>query len=434
MHSAAILVAVIAACALGCGQRATTTVATDAPTREIYLADAKEKQTVFKAGAASAVVTPPMGTHIAGDAKNRRFTGIHDDIFAKAVVLDDGATPVAFVAVDCIGLPYPTVQRIRRAAVEKLSGITLPEERIIVSSTHTHAGPDVIGIWGPDETTSGVDPAYLDHLVEVAAEQVAKAAAARRPATLHVAETESGEGWVVNDCEPGEVDRSVVVLQCLDEAGVNIATLTNFACHPTCVDGTVSEVSADYIGAFYKEMSALYPGEHLFLQGAIGGWIQPITPERTFALAEDYGKRFAADVLAAMDQMNPVDDTTMRFANKVFTIPVANEGFKQLSALGIVDRPMGDTVETEVAWIAIGPVQIATHPGETSPIHGWKTKELMDSGPKMVVGLGLDELGYILKPEYFDGDTMPHAEYLVSMSPGPEAGPAMMTALESIIP
>ncbi len=388
----------------------------------------------FLVGAASTTIDPDAGAFIAGDRKNRQFTGVHDDLYLKSVVFDDGATPIALVAVDCIGLPYPVVQQIRQAVAKKVQNIALPKDRVIVVSSHTHAGPDVIGIWGPDDTTSGVDPKYVDRLVETASTQVAAATVSRQPATLRFAETESGEGWVVNDCEAGVVDRSVVVLQCLDADGANIATLTNFACHPTCTDGTVSEVSADYVGAFYDEMSGLYPGEHLFLQGAIGGWIQPVTPERTFALAEDYGKRFAADVLAAMEHMNPVEDTTMRFANKVFTIPVANEGFKQLSALGIVDRPMGDTVETEVAWIAIGPVQIATHPGETSPIHGWKTKELMDSGPKLVVGLGLDELGYILKPEYFEGDTMPYAEYLVSMSPGPEAGPAMMAALESIIP
>ena len=388
----------------------------------------------FLVGAASATVNPPVGAFIAGDRKNRRFTGVHDDLHAKAVVFDDGAMPVALVVVDCIGLPYPAVQRIRRAAMAKVSAIELPEERIVVVSTHTHGGPDVVGIWGPDDSTSGVDPAYLDRLVDTAAAQVAAAVKARMPASIRFAETESGEGWVVNDCEPGEIDRSVVVLQCLDAEERSIATLTNFACHPTCIDGTVSEVSADFLGSFYEELGNLYPGEHLFLQGAIGGWIQPVTPERTFDLAEDFGRRFAADVLAALEETKPLDGTRIRFANKVFEVPLANDGFRQLSALGVVDRPMGETIETEVAWFSIGPAQFATHPGETSPVHGWETKALMDSGPKLVLGLGLDELGYILEPAYFESDTMPHAEYLTSMSPGPEAAPAIMAALESIVP
>jgi len=389
---------------------------------------------IFAVGAASATINPPAGAFIAGDRKNRRITRVHDDLSAKAVVFDDGVLLVALVAVDCVGLPYPTVQRIRRAAAAMVEGIELPEERIVVVSTHTHGGPDVIGIWGPDETTSGVDPAYLDRLVDTAAVQVAAAAQARKPASIRSAETESGEGWVVNDCEPGEIDRGVVVLQCLDAEGQSIATLTNFACHPTCIDGTVSEVSADFLGSFYEELGNLYPGEHLFLQGAIGGWVQPVTPERTFDLAEDYGKRFAADVLTALEETKPLDDTRIRFANKVFEVPLANEGFKQLSAMGVVDRSMGETIETEVAWFSIGPAQFATHPGETSPVHGWKTKGLMDSGPRFILGLGLDELGYVLKPAYFESGAMPHAEYLTSMSPGPEAAPAIMAALKSIIP
>jgi neutral/alkaline ceramidase-like enzyme len=388
----------------------------------------------LRVGAASAIVNPPVGTYIAGDAKNRRFTGVHDDLYSKAVVFDDGATPLAVVVVDCIGLLWPTVNEIREAAAARLTDIDLLAERIIITSTHSHAGPDVIGIWGPNETTTGRDEEYMTQLVETTAKVIVEAASKREPATLYYGEGESGEGWVVNDCEPGEVDRAVAVLQCVDAEGASIATLTNFACHPTCVDGTISEVSADYIGTFYKEMADLYPGEHLFLQGAIGGWIQPDTPERTHALAETYGKTFAADVLAALETRKPLDGTAIRFANRIFEVPVENEGFKQLGAMGIVPRQFTDGVRTEVAWFSIGSAHFATHPGETSPIHGWATKELMQTGPKFVLGLGLDELGYILKEEYFDDAGMPHAEYLTSMSPGRQASSVIMAQIEAIIP
>ena len=109
--------------------------------------------------------------------------------------------------------------------------------------------------------------------------------------------------------------------------------------------------------------------------------------------------------------------------------------FAKTQGLNLVPRPLGDTIETEVAWFSVGDAQFATHPGETAPAFTWATEELMDSGPKFVLGLGLDQLGYILKPEYFDDpEAIPHAKYLTSMSPGPDAGPSMMAALESIIP
>jgi hypothetical protein len=52
-----------------------------------------------------------------------------------------------------------------------------------------------------------------------------------------------------------------------------------------------------------------------------------------------------------------------------------------------------------------------------------------------VLGLALDALGYILKPEYFDaGAAFPSAEYLTATSLGPRTGPLLLDALESIVP
>jgi hypothetical protein len=240
-------------------------------------------------------------------------------------------------------------------------------------------------------------------------------------------------GWAVNDCEPADLDNTVTVLQALDTSGKSIATLTNFACHPTVLDGSTTLVSADWVGTFYKVMCAALPGEHLFLQGAIGGWIQPIAPKRTFEQAEIYGTDLGEKTLAALKQTTPLSATGIRFANKVFTVPVANEGFKQLAAAKVIPRPLTDTVETEVAWFAIGPAQFATEPGETAPLYAREAQELMKTGPKFILGLGLDELGYILKPDYFGGN-YPHVEYLTATSPGPQAGPVMMDALKGIIP
>ncbi|NIA12509.1 MAG: hypothetical protein GWP08_00415 [Nitrospiraceae bacterium] len=102
---------------------------------------------------------------------------------------------------------------------------------------------------------------------------------------------------------------------------------------------------------------------------------------------------------------------------------------------GLVPREFGDTIKTEVAWFAVGPAQFATHLGETAPEFATQTRALMDTGPKFVLGLGLDHLGYICPERYFENtDAIPHAKYLVSMSPGPQAGGTMMDALAAIIP
>jgi hypothetical protein len=388
----------------------------------------------LRAGAASIDINPADGTFLGGYGKNRKSTGVHDNLYAKAVVFDDGTTPIALVILDSVGTQYDTIQAIRKRASALTKAVSIPPERIIVCSTHTHCSPDNIGIYGPDDTTTGRDEKYLAEMTEKAAAQVAAAAEALQPIDLVWATTTGGD-WAVNDCEPGVVDKVVTVLQCLGADKKPVATLTSFACHPTVLDGKISEVSSDWVGSFYTDMAAALPGEHLFLQGCIGGWIQPETPARTFPLAKKYGSDLATRTLEAAAKSKPVKGEAIRFANKVFQMPNENPAFKAMAELKLVPRPMGDHIETEVAWFAVGDAQFATHPGETAPTFGWQTKALMDSAPRVVLGLGLDQLGYILRPDYFvDPESIPHAPYLTRTSAGPSAGPAMMDALKAIIP
>lgn len=389
----------------------------------------------LRVGTASATIDPPDGSYLAGYDLNRKSTGIHDHLHAKAVVFDDAKTPVALVVLDAISLQYPTVQEIRKAAERKVKGITLPSERIIAQATHSHCTPDTIGIYGPDETHTGLNDAYMKQLVETASDVVARAAEKLAPATLRYAETVCA-GWAVNDSEAQELDNSVTILECVDAQDKVLATLTNFACHPTVLDGDTTQVSADWVGAYYAAMSAALPGEHLFLQGGIGAWIQPKTPERTFALAERYGKDLASKTLEALKQGKALEAGPIRFAHQTFTMPMANEGFRQMSLAGLTPRDFrGAGVETEVAWFAVGAAQFATHPGETAPMFTRETKKLMTTGPKFVLGLGLDHLGYICPARFFaDTKAIPYADYQITMSPGKDAGQRMMDALKETIP
>ena len=101
----------------------------------------------LSAGASSASINPPLGSFIAGHTQNRKFQAVLDNLMAKAVVFSDGRQTVAILTLDCIGLLKPDIEKISELAARE-SGV--PVNQIIVSSTHTHAGPDVVGIWGPD--------------------------------------------------------------------------------------------------------------------------------------------------------------------------------------------------------------------------------------------------------------------------------------------
>lgn len=386
----------------------------------------------LEAGAASAVVNPAMGSFIAGDAQNRRFEGHHDDLFVKAAALRSEDESVVLVTVDCIGLTYPDVIAIRNGA--KAAEACPNPGRIVVSSTHIHNGPDVVGLWGPDYTQSGRDEAYMKTLIDAAVDTISRAWKSLTPVEARWGLTNHGEEWVENICEPDQLDRSLTVIQFTDQNGHSVATLTNFACHPTILDGVHDIVSADWVGGYYRAMAKRFGGEHLFMQGAIGAWIQPDKGDRSFELADRYGQGVADAAAKALGEGRPLSGDGIAYERTLVSFPPENEGWAALTESGLIDRDMKNGVATEIAWFRIGDAQFATHPGETPPAYSHKTKSWMTSEPKFVIGLGLDALGYVLPPAWFESpDEYKHAEYLIATSVGPQTGPILLKTLEGLI-
>ena len=108
-------------------------------------------------GFGEADITPKVGgertVFVAGFGPNRKATGVHDPLKARAVVLAHDKQKLAFVSVDLVGFFRPDVLAVR----QQLPGFTY----VLVGSTHNHEGPDTLGLWGLTPLQSGVDAGYL---------------------------------------------------------------------------------------------------------------------------------------------------------------------------------------------------------------------------------------------------------------------------------
>src|SRR3954451_7844044 len=90
-------------------------------------------------GTSSEIITPELGCPLAGfDARKGVAESVHDDLFARALVLDDGATAVALVSVEVLGVSKAFADVVR-AETERWTGI--PAANIVLSATHTHCAP-----------------------------------------------------------------------------------------------------------------------------------------------------------------------------------------------------------------------------------------------------------------------------------------------------
>ena len=393
----------------------------------------------YEAAAGRVDITPEIGTYLAGYGPNRVSTGTIDPLWAHALVVADSSQVLAIVSLDNIGLTRPHIQMIRRLVANEIPGAN-----VVVSSSHTHAGPDVVGIWGPALWRSGRDDSYIARTAKQIVGLVTQLSANLKPATVHVASADAEFSWVNNLSEPQLLDNTVTVMQLRNPEGTNIATMTNFACHPTVLGPENTRVSADYVAGFYRTMREAMPGEHLFVQGAIGGWVQPDQGNRSSVLAHKVGHDVAAFALDLLRHTEAAEYAPIYFREQLVDIPLENWGFRLLIGLGVLERQLisnsfegmvgaGD-MRTSVAYFRLGDVGFVTHPGETSPYYSLASRQLSGDPHLFVMGLTQDAIGYILKPEYFDQThEYPHADYLTGVSVGRQAGPKVIQAVGELM-
>ncbi|MDR3618998.1 MAG: hypothetical protein P4L85_06570 [Paludisphaera borealis] len=92
---------------------------------------------LFRAGAATANVTPFLGEPIVGNFETPPASHVHDELHARCLVLDDGATKLAIVLVDSVGVSREVYDAAKKLAAEKTG---IPAQNILAAATHTHSG------------------------------------------------------------------------------------------------------------------------------------------------------------------------------------------------------------------------------------------------------------------------------------------------------
>src|SRR5215475_6507763 len=106
----------------------------------------------LQAGAATANITPPLGIEINGGTGPSIATHVHDELYARALVLDDASRRLALVIVDNCLIDRAVFDEAK-ALVFQHTGI--PSNHVAMSTTHTHSAGSVTGVH-----LSEADPEY----------------------------------------------------------------------------------------------------------------------------------------------------------------------------------------------------------------------------------------------------------------------------------
>ena len=237
---------------------------------------------VFRAGAATSNITPFLGTNLIGGLSPRGSLHIHDELHARCLVLDDGATKLAIVIID--NVKFPTELHLpTKKLIQETTG--LPPENVLIAATHTHSAPSLRGT-SYLKLNEPLDD-YQKFVIRRIADGVQRAISHLEPARIgwgegavpqHVfnrrwllkdgqtamspfgeeelAAMNPGRYLDVLDKPAGPVNPKVYVLSVQSTEGRPIAVLANYWLHYVGGVGK-GHVSADFFGVFADRIGPL---------------------------------------------------------------------------------------------------------------------------------------------------------------------------------
>jgi hypothetical protein len=400
----------------------------------IGLLAARDASAEFSAGAAVRSITPDKPLPVSGGmgvpAPADRRLG---ELTARAAVVRQGDTCVAFVGLDLLGFPSVLCDRVRRLVPE------IPGEQILIGSTHTHSAPDCYAFPSPDLPAGHTaDLDYIDFVVERTAEALRAAYESLEPASLKVATDEAAERIAYNYYAPALYDRRMSVIQAVNVTGAPIFTLVNYATHPEVLGNRQGVMSPDVIGPLVEKLEADLGGTAVFMNGAQGGMItadnrlldEPSNPvnanwedANTWEECLRIGHLMASEAERIIASAPMQAEPTIHCTRRMVAIPVDSDDLWAVVEHSPLDYPRdaaSRTVSVAINLVNLGNAQIVTIPGEALPNIGFYLKRKMKGEHNLLFGLTNDAFGYILTK--VDFRSFPRYDYVSRVCTGEMTG------------
>jgi hypothetical protein len=353
-----------------------------------------------------------------GDGHDRLPTAVLDPVTARTIVVGNGARKISITVADNEGV-FREIWELVRQKVRHDGGFGLDE--MFMSSTHDESAPDTIGITGPNETTSGVDPFYVEFMVAQVARGIEQAAQNTQPATIRFGQIHPDDLVPCWSSYPFVADESVGVMQARALSGAVIATLYNYGIHAEELgfsqdDQDRLHLASDWHHFARAALETQYGGVAVAMAGAVGSVEMPkvFDGARSFVPSGEHsvpgnggcrtiydtsgmfapygytlsnearGERVAFWAGQALAAGADSRSTVIDFGRTSLFLPLDNILFQLGGTIGIFpykDAYMngvlvpkgpnggasGNEFRTDVAWYTIGDGQFVTTPGEVFP-------------------------------------------------------------------
>ncbi|MBR2354667.1 MAG: neutral/alkaline non-lysosomal ceramidase N-terminal domain-containing protein [Clostridia bacterium] len=418
-------------------------------------------------GAAERIVTPALGVDMPGYFGTRTATGVKDDLYAQAIILDNGEKLLAVLSIDILDFLSSFANAVRRRLSERIG---IDPKAVLIVATHIHTGHATNYTGFAVKKNTRVMKRLEDLCVEAAVEAYEN----RVPVTLKrgsgeqrgisfnrnffmadgKAATNPGVGTDPATLRPmAEIDYRVEVLRFDDEKGTTVGQIVNFACHPDVVGGT--EFSADYPGEMRRILKENFGKDSVvaFLNGCAGNinHIDAYKRVEGYKYPRDHykymGQTLAKEVLriheeelkAVENYDLSVKDQTFRakrrqpteedlaFCERVLaqTEPDRHDIVYAQEMKAIHDHPKFYE-SVEVQTLRIGESVIVGLPGEIYSDIGMRIKDVCGFDQCMVTELANGTVGYVVSEPAFSAGVYETKLSRYNSALSPDAGDRMV--------
>lgn len=410
----------------------------------------KGKQLMIDTGRAD--VTPPVGAKLRGGPGRVSGRAI-EPLYATALVLNNGITEASLVTCDLLDLSDAFVSGATQH-IEEATGI--PAQNIMLSCTHSHAGPVIGDSYGEalraalsscvGEACSGIQPGRVG-AGKGTVENVAVSQRERMP---------EGQTSVFGNIANGDnfeatIDKEVGVVRFDDLNGRPIAGIVTYSCHPDTSPVADTTIRAQYPGEVRRIFESATGPTCLFAQGCcgntglIGRWFQmpyELAREESYDMTRRAGREIAGEALKAFENI----DTRARKMRRVFAdnrrfdrvyeevdVPsVTNLGVRSKAFSADPFEDTGEVRSAEVRVMTVNDIALVGIPGDTYVEIALEIKRRSKAEHTLVLGFSNGMLSYIPVPSaYEDGGYSVAAAKSANVGPG-TAQIVIETALELI--
>ncbi|RLD34106.1 MAG: hypothetical protein DRI73_04435 [Bacteroidetes bacterium] len=423
----------------------------------IYISSLSTFAGDLEIGASSVKITPPLGIPMAGYYHDRGAEKIHDDLYAKAIVIENDGVKVAIVSCDIIKVTSGIVAEVRNL-VQKSIGIN--PDYVMIGATHSHTGPVISDKNNKDKMrgkSSKIQDEYLSKLPGLIAESIIKANSALMPAKISLGlgqeesisfnrrffMTDGTVGWNPGKMNPniikpaGPIDPDVFVLYSETTDGNPISTYVNFALHLDNV--SKNEISADLPYTLSTILGKIKGEEMvtLFSQACSGNinHINVKSPEKQTGHinAQRLGSVLSGEVIKTYTRLQTLDINKISVKKEIVKLPLPEispdeiddaritaatygtsevapfmELVKSIKILDVYERK-GNPIDAEIQVFALGDkCAIVSLPGEIFTELGIYIKNRSPYPYTIITELTNNCIGYIPdRKAYIEGNYEP---------------------------